>query len=322
MAKIVNLFFILLFILSCLGCGNEQKPITKDYGYSVVDDRGKKLTFSQPPQRIATLHYATDEIVLDLVDNSRVAAVSRSGKNPEVCNNLEKAKKISKVVEPNVEFMLANNIDCLIIRENYDKNFIEQAEQAGIKVAVVKNPKDIAGVKQFVRKIAEILQAQEQGEKLVKELEANIVQVTKEIGRVEPEKQKRVMVISGYGASSMRGSIVDEIFKYAQLRNAAEKLELNLPKNSKVRLSKEQIIACNPDCLLIISVNKANKKAEQEAIEKFKQDEGLRSIKAMRTGQLIHIPMKYTVCFSHYIGKNILALSKAVYKGAEEAPPK
>lgn len=322
MSRIFKLVLILMLALSCFGCGEEKKPITKDYGYKVIDGRGKTISFTKPPERIATLHYATDEIVLDLVDSKRVAAVSRSGKNPEVCNNMEKTSKIAKIVEPNVEFMLANKIDCLIIRENFDQNFIVQAEQAGIKVAVVNNPKDINGVKEFVRKIAEIVHAQEQGEVLVKDLEANITQVVKEIGKVDYDKQKRVMVISGYGASSMRGSIVDEIFKYAQLRNAAEKLELKLPKNAKVRLSKEQIIACNPDCLLVISVNKANKKAEDEAIQKFKEDEGLKNIKAMKDGQVINIPMRYTVCFSHYIGKNILALSKAVYKREDGAPNK
>jgi len=314
MSKLWRIFLVILVLLLCIGCKSENKPITKSYNYTVVDGRGKKIEFSKPPENIVTLHYSTDEILLDLVDNKRVKAVSRSGKNPELCNNLEKAMKIEKIVEPNVEFMFANKVDCLIIRENYDVNFINQAEQSGIKVVVVKNPRTVDEIKGLLRKMAEIVHEKERGEALVKELEDNIKQVSAQIGKLEPSKQKTAMVISGYGATSLRGSIVDEIFKYAQIRNATEKLEGNLPKGSKVRLSKEQIIACDPDCLLVISVNNKKKKEEMSVVKEFMSDESLKAIKAMRNNEIVYIPMKYTICFSHYIGSNILALSKAVYK--------
>lgn len=315
MKLLIRMFLIVLVIFSCIGCSKDKESTAKDkVGYTVVDARGKKISFTKPPERITSLHYATDEILLDLIDNKRIVAVSKSAKNPDVCNNLEKANKIPLIAEPNVEFMLANKIDCLIIRENFDKNFIAQAEQAGIKVVVVANPKDVDGIKVLLRKMAEIVHAKEQGELLVQGMEKNLNEVIAKIGKIPAEKQKSAMVVSALGASSLRGTILDEVFKYAQVKNATDKLEASLPSGTKIKLSKEQIVACNPDCLLIISVTRAKNMNGSSVVEEYKNDPSLSTIKAVKTDQLTRIPMRYTICFSHYIGNNVLELSKAVYK--------
>lgn len=312
------LVYVLSFLLALqcmLGCGkgNEESKAKNSAGYTITDGRGKKIHFAKKPERIVTLHYSTDEILLDLVDASRVKAVSRGGKNKTLCNNLEKTTKIPLVVEENVEFMLKNQVDLLIIRENYKKDFITQAEQANIPVAVVKNPKDIEGVRRLVRSMAEIVGEKETGEKLVQEMDKKLETVKKDIVKDAPPKT--AMVVSSLGASSLKGSIVDDIFKHANLKNATEKLEVNLPPNGKVRLSQEQIVMCDPDYLLFITFEdlKGGPKVDK-AIQEFKSNPSYANLKAIKNNNIILIPMKYTICFSHYIGDNILALSKAVYQ--------
>ena len=79
-------FALLLFSFFCgilllSGCGKIQpeSPMRQ-----VVDDSGQALSLPSHPSRIVSLTYGTDEILLGLVDTSRVAALSRYAGNPDI----------------------------------------------------------------------------------------------------------------------------------------------------------------------------------------------------------------------------------------------
>lgn len=312
MKKIFFVLLSLMFIISVIGC--SSKPQEKNtQGYTVIDGRGKKITFTEKPKRIATLHYSTDEILLDLVDNSRIAALSKSAHEPALCNIPERAAAIKTIAQDNAEFMLGNKVDLVFIRENYRKEAIEGLERANVKVFVTSNPVDIDGVAKFVNQMAEAVGEKEKGYQLVAKMRSEIKQVAEKY-KVPVEKQHRAMVFSKLGASSLRGSIVDEVFKYAQIKNATADVELDLPKQAKARLSKEQIVKANPDLILLIDFNYQDIKSGDD---KFKsevlEDPALSTVQAIKDKNIVLVPMRYTICFSHYIAKNIASLADAVY---------
>ena len=85
--KLLALILILLAV--CLsGCGGI-KPAQKNSGeiiYSVTDATGQKLSFYEKPQRIISMNVSVDEILLDLVDSKRIAALTYFADDPSICS--------------------------------------------------------------------------------------------------------------------------------------------------------------------------------------------------------------------------------------------
>ncbi|MDO4178017.1 MAG: ABC transporter substrate-binding protein [Phascolarctobacterium sp.] len=314
MKKILYAIVCLFTIIAIVGCGNQNNGGKKTINsYSVVDGRGKTIVFDKKPSRIATLHYSTDEILLDLVDASRIAALSKSAHEPALCNIPDRANVIKTIAQDNAEFMISNKVDLVFIRENYRKETIEGLENANIKVFVTSNPVDIEGVAKFVKQMAAAVGEKEKGDQLVSAMRSEIKKVAEKY-KVPSDKQYRAMVFGKLGASSLKGSIVDEIFKYAQIKNATADVELDLPKQAKARLSKEQIVKANPDLILLIDYNYQDIK---NGDDKFKSevinDPALSTVKAIKNKNIVLVPMRSTICFSHYIAKNIVNIADAVY---------
>ena len=119
------LFFLTLFcgILFLSGCGKIQP---KSPMRQVVDDSGQSLSLPSHPSRIVSLTYGTDEILLGLVDTSRVTALSQYAGNPDISFvTKEEAEAVGRKVDMNAESIQANkdarfflNIDNLFNRHD------------------------------------------------------------------------------------------------------------------------------------------------------------------------------------------------------------
>ena len=95
MKKILFLVCLLLCLLLA-GCGPQEKN-TSGSGkvlYTVTDATGTKLSFSEKPQRIVSLNVSADEILLDMVDSKRLAALSLLADDPGICSAGDKVKSV------------------------------------------------------------------------------------------------------------------------------------------------------------------------------------------------------------------------------------
>ena len=118
MKKILFLVCLLLCLLLA-GCGPQEKN-TADSGkvlYTVTDATGTKLSFSEKPQRIVSLNVSADEILLDMVDSKRLAALSLLADDPGICSAGEKVKSVKgRAQGSNLESVLAMQPDLVIIQ--------------------------------------------------------------------------------------------------------------------------------------------------------------------------------------------------------------
>ena len=73
---------IILAVLSFSGCKNENanstsaNAIKTQSSYTVTDDTGVTLQFTEKPKRIVSYSISTDEILMALVEPERIAALS------------------------------------------------------------------------------------------------------------------------------------------------------------------------------------------------------------------------------------------------------
>ena len=129
-----GLFSFLFCSILCSGCGKIQpeSPMRQ-----VVDDSGQSLSLPSHPSRIVSLTYGTDEILLGLVDTSRVAALSRYAGNPDISFvTKEEAEAVGRKVDMNAEFIMALKPDLVIASTAVSPQLVSLLRQSGIPVYV------------------------------------------------------------------------------------------------------------------------------------------------------------------------------------------
>ena len=114
------LLICLMLFLVCLtgGCGTQEpvnNSVQEKVAYEVIDEAGRKLTFTEKPQRIASLTYGTDEILTDLVGTKRIVGYSRWAGDPEITFiTKEQARKVGRKLEENTEAVLSVKPDLVV----------------------------------------------------------------------------------------------------------------------------------------------------------------------------------------------------------------
>ena len=179
MNKFITLI-LLVVILALAGCGGNDADNSKSNlktAYSIVDSRGKRISFDKKPERIISLHVSTDEILLDMVDSGRILSVSKGGRERALSHVVDKAKAVNKTTEENIEFMLANKPDLVIIRENFKKDFIDALESSDIKTVVIKNPKRVDDIPDYIMQVAKAVGEEEKGEELIKTFKSRLAKL-------------------------------------------------------------------------------------------------------------------------------------------------
>ena len=100
---------IVMMVLLVVGCGPTQTGST-GATHQVTDGTGVAVTVPSEPKRIVPIAASTEDIVLSLVDPSRVAAVGT------VVNNMPEASaKVEKHVKATAESMLSVQPDLVLV---------------------------------------------------------------------------------------------------------------------------------------------------------------------------------------------------------------
>ena len=99
--KIITALLLCLSILLIVaGCSSDSaQKSNSTAAYTVTDSQGHKLYFKEKPQRIISMSISTDEILIDLVPSSRIAAFSRLVDDPGISNIVERAQSVGSRVD-------------------------------------------------------------------------------------------------------------------------------------------------------------------------------------------------------------------------------
>lgn len=97
---ITALLLCLSILLIVAGCSSDSaQKSNSTAAYTVTDSQGHKLYFKEKPQRIISTSISTDEILIDLVPSSRIAAFSRLVDDPGISNIVERAQSVGSRVD-------------------------------------------------------------------------------------------------------------------------------------------------------------------------------------------------------------------------------
>lgn len=248
MKKLIIFFLcILIACCSCVGCGNDKLA---GNGTRVIKDaKGYEVRIPEHPKRIVSFSISCDEILLGLVEPERIACVSYLCDDAGISHVVEKSKAVKERIKgtPSVERIMALKPDLVILGDWWTPDSIQTIRDMGISVYVYKTPYRVEDIKNAVREIADVVDAKQQGEAMIKEYDEKIAKAQDVIKAANIKQQKKIVVMSGHGVIGTKGSLFADICKYANVDNCMEQLQTG--QNTTV--SKEFIVQSNPDVIIM-----------------------------------------------------------------------
>ena len=155
-----KLLMLLLLLAFCTaGCQNQAVDTNSGVAYQAVDSQGTVIKFAQKPQRIMTTHFNLDNILMGLVDEERVIALSKSMYDASVSYiSTEAIKKPTKLnYDFSSEQVLALKPDLIIARESTGENRIQTYRAMGIPVYVVSNANNVEEIKKQIQEMTRMM---------------------------------------------------------------------------------------------------------------------------------------------------------------------
>ena len=307
------IFFVLslLLLVVLTGCGPQRQQAKKsgDVLYTVTDATGTKLSFYEKPQRIVSLNVSVDEILLDVVDNKRIAALSAMVDDPSICSAGEKTKAVKQRVNTlNLEGILALQPD-LVILPDYDLQPIRGMRSAGLKVYVCHTPTNIKDIYGFIKEIGAVTGETQAGDKLAGDLKAKLESVRNKVTAVVPEdKRLKVLCLSFTGPLAAKGTFADLCY-YEGLRSVLEGIDIPYQSN----LSEEKMLELNPDMIITPSWDYSKKGDPEKFRLKIINNPVYKNISAVKNNKVVRLHDNYLYSTSQYTVKAAEEMAKAAY---------
>ncbi len=312
--RVTLLFALVLGVLLALllgGCqgAQEKQNSSETGGYEVKDVQGQVLKLPRKPQRIVTLALSSDEMVLAMLPAQRLAALHYLADDPGISTEAAKAQAVTaRVRDYNVEQLLSLQPDLVLAPDWNRQELIQTLRDAGLPVVVTKGPSSVAEVKEALQQIALAAGEPQAGQKLIEQMELEMADIAAKVQNIPQAQKKTVVLISHMASYGGKGSLFDNMCRDAGVINGAA--AVGLGKNDA--LTKEAIVAANPDVILVPTWTKGKLDVDQVRQELL-NDPALQSVKAIREKKLVQVSDAYLYCAAQDITKGIRGIAAAAY---------
>jgi len=195
-------------------------------------------------ERIVALSPSVNEIVFALGKGDKIVG------NTSYCRYPKASLKITKVggyFNPSLEKIVALNPTLVVMQENNYK-LSQKLQQLGIKTKVIKIDK-LSNIKTSILEIGKILGQNKEAENIIENINIEL----KKLKNIT--KDKKILVVMGHNTSlasrifvSGQNLYFDDIINASGNTNALQSKRKGQPV-----LNMENIIACNPDIVVLLS---------------------------------------------------------------------
>lgn len=303
------LLSLLFGVLLLTGCGKVQP---ESHLRQVVDDTGQSASLPDHPSRIVSLTYGTDEILLGLVDTSRVTALSKYAGNRDISFvTEEEAAAVGRKADLNVESIMALQPDLVVASTAVSPQLVSLLRQSGVPVYVSLVAANWDEMEEKVRGVAKAVHEEEAGESMVQDMEDKRAALEKKLSAIGPSQERCALGLSFRGILGKKGTLFSEVLAMAHVKDGAARYDV--PKGTNAYLSMEILPEINPDVILM-PVWKVKTGDDEEAFAReIMENPAYRDVKAVKNGRLVPFPEKYKYVMSQHITDAIEASARAVY---------
>ncbi len=197
-----------------------------------------------PPQRIVSVTLGTDEMLLDLVDKKRIAALSYLAPR-EGSPVADRVSGIPAFVGDDVERIIALDPDLCFLASYNRAETRTTLEESGIPILVFSCFDSIEDVQRNLFDMGRALGADAEARQIVERMRRRLERIA---SRLPPREEWPTVLLYGPdGWVAGRGTLHDDLLGAAGARNAAAEAGIE----GFGRISEERVIAMDPDWLLV-----------------------------------------------------------------------
>lgn len=210
--------------------------------YTVIDDRGTEVTFEEIPETIVSLQPSNTEILFELGVGGQIIGATEYDTYPEEALEIE---RISDSRTINTERIIELQPDVVFAYTVGEETHIEQLENAGLKVFVIKTAATIDDVYGDIEQMAEVLNVEEKADEIVSGIEGQIAAVQEKTASID-KKEKVYFEISPSPEiwSVGSGTFQQELIQAAGVEN------IYADQQSWFAVSEEDVITRNPEAII------------------------------------------------------------------------
>lgn len=309
---LIGLIFLFLLVLSA-GCMNQkaQNQQTQGKGYEVVDDQKTVVKLPRKPQRIMTTHFHLDNMLLGVVPEERVVAVSDTmddtGVSYSAPGQFAKPKRYHWDIS--FEQVIAFKPDLIIARPSIGEERIQSYRDMGIPVYVSAMPVSVKEIKQKITNIAAVCGEPENGARLNQKINMELKEIEKKIPSSVQFSKSCVLVSKMNPSYGGKGCAFDDVCTSAKVRNGIADLGV---ENGRL-ISKELMIKADPDYFLLSSGWEQKHPNESGNRDEFLLDPALKNLRAVREKHVLYIEDKYLYASNQNCIWAIRKLANLVY---------
>jgi iron complex transport system substrate-binding protein len=282
---------------------------TPGYPLTITDASGYSLTLADKPKAIVSLTLATDELLVDLVEKSRLAGIDIYATDPGISNVAEFAKDFPVKLTGEKEKIIALQPDLVLVADWKEKEFVQALRDAKIPVFVFKSPNDFDELKTAISQITRLVGEPAKGKAMQDKVDARLAAVATKTKGIAADKRPTVLAWTFYGSTYAKGTSFDALAEKAGLVNAATKAGLT----GWPQLSKEQILALDPDIITMPSWSYDGKTSADKYLADFVGDPVFAGLKAVRNKRVIIMQDKHMQATSQYMASGVEDLARAAY---------
>ncbi len=312
------LMMVSLIITGCTSSKtteNRASSAGNEAAYTAVDDSGQKLSFTHKPQRIISLTYGTDEILVDVVEIKRIIAMSRWAEDEGITFiTSEQYAKVGRKAYDNTEDIIAMQPDLVVASTATSKEIVDRLRENGLKVYIARSPHTYKEMCDKVQNLATAVGEKQKGAELIEQMDKRIAFVDQKLKAYTGDKRKVAVAFNFNSPMGRRGDLLDNMMTMAHIVNGAAAYDPGI-KGQPV-ISKEQVVLINPDVFLLPTWNGGKKKDVQAFADTLRHDPAYQNIKAVKNDDLVFVDDKYRYVASHHVAEAVETFAKGVYPEA------
>ena len=295
-----TLLAVLFSVLSALflaGCMDAKEEAAS--AYSVTDAEGTVVEIAHKPQRILTISAGTDEMMLGLVEPERMAAVNDSLADEKHTNVPWVREKIPTVItrSPSVEQIAALSPDLVVVTPWLSRENADAIRELGVPVIVCCAAATMEDIHANIRLFAAAVDEKERGKRLIRKMEEKLAEIEEKMKAVPEEKKYKsialISIMPNYGGA---GCTFDELCSHTASVNAKAAAGNHMGQE----MTKEQLVAANPDYIFLPSYEDAETREENYG-RQYMEDPSLQQMTAVREKQIGHPWARYVYNLSQNI---------------------
>lgn len=257
-------------------------------------------------QRIVSATLTTDELLLEMIGDARLAGLSFYADDPAVSHVLEAAGAVEARVRGEAESILALDPDLVFLAGFTRSETVALLESAGAEVLLLPPYSSLAEIRALVRWAGAVVGNPEGGERLVAEMDAALGRAAAvAAGREAP----RVLFWEAGGYTWGVDSLFDELLAIAGGRNAAAELGIR----GYAALPLEDALALDPEVVVYLGPDKEVRAADVDAWRPLANDPVWRNSAAVRTGRVHPLTRRDFISINHHVGAAAEELAAVIH---------